>query len=210
MSELPQWTPGTRLNSAYNIERQLQEYGHQTWGFIIYRCTYGSDDDWNKFMELLQYRIRNSLEFYDTVDMMDSFSLTVVEDQSTFDDASTSSVREHFKQWAATAPDSEQGEGIGPGQSPRYGYCIQVDDGALESIMEDENDGYINLIQKDWEPDTAGAREPAEEPIEDCTLHDIGWMFVDYRFVMVEMYDLLDGLYNWYREYRRPPVVVRA
>ncbi|OBT75711.1 hypothetical protein VF21_05961 [Pseudogymnoascus sp. 05NY08] len=209
MSKLPQWTPGTHFNDADNIERQLREDGHQTWGFVIYRCTYGSDDDWNKFMELLQHRIRRSLEFYDGLDMMDSLSLTIIEDRSTFDDASTSSVREHFRQWAATAPNAEQGEGIGPGQSQRYRYCIQVDDGALESVMEDENDGYVNLIQKDWEPHTADAREPAEDPIEDCTLHDIGWMFVDYRYVMVGMYDMLRGLNDWYLEYRRPPKVAR-
>ncbi|OBT50175.1 hypothetical protein VE04_10171 [Pseudogymnoascus sp. 24MN13] len=198
------------INTAYRIEKYLQEDRHQTWGFVIYRCTYDSDDDWNKFMELLRRRFRAALECYNRLDMMDSLSLTIIEDRSTFDDASTSFVREHFKQWVATAPNLEQGEGIGPGQSQRYRYCIQVDDGALESVIEDENDGYVNLIQKDWELHTADAREPAEDPIEDCTLHDIGWMMVDYQDVMVDMYHLLRGLNDWNMEYRRPPKVARA
>ncbi|KFY80503.1 hypothetical protein V499_00681 [Pseudogymnoascus sp. VKM F-103] len=143
------------------------EDGHRTWGLVIYRCTYVSDDDWNKFMELLRRHIRRSFEFYNRLDIMDSLSLTIIQDQSIFDDASTSFVREHFKQWAATAPEEEQGEGIGPGLSQRYRYCIQVDDYALESIMEDENDGYVNLIKREWDPQSQGDRGPVEDPIED-------------------------------------------
>lgn len=198
------------IDTAHRIVKGLQEDRHQTWGFVIYRCTYDSEDDWNKFMELLRRRIRSALEFYKRLDMMDSLGLTIIDDRSTFDDASTSFVRDHFKQWVTTAPDLEQGEGIGPGQSQRYRYCIQVDDQALESVIEDENDGYVYLIQKDWELYTADAREPAEDPIEDCTLHDIGWMMVDYQDVMVGMYDLLRGLNDWYLEYRRPPKVARS
>ncbi|KFZ18150.1 hypothetical protein V501_01344 [Pseudogymnoascus sp. VKM F-4519 (FW-2642)] len=151
-----------------------KEDGHRTWGFVIYRCTYDSDDDWNKFMGLLRRHIRRSFEFYNRLDIMDSLSLTIIEDKSIFDDASTSFVRKHFKQWAATAPEQEQGVGIGPGLSQRYRYCIQVDDYALESIMEDENDGYVNLIKMEWDPQSQGDRGPVEDPIEDCTLQDIG------------------------------------
>ncbi|KAH8587263.1 hypothetical protein B0O99DRAFT_402593 [Bisporella sp. PMI_857] len=211
MSKIPRWTQReTNLNNADNIERYLQEDGHRTWGFVIYRCTYDSDDDWNKFMEHLQHHIRQALEVYNGLDMMDSLGLTVIEDRSILDDASTSFVREHFKQWTTTAPEQEQGEGIGPSLSQRYRYCIQVDDAALESIIEDENDGFINLIQKDWEPHTPGVREPVEDPIEDCTLHDVGWMMVAYQDVMVDMYYQLRGYNNWYTEYRRPPKVARG
>jgi hypothetical protein len=211
MSKIPRWTQDdTNLNNADNIERYLQEDGHRTWGLVIYRCTYDSDDDWNKFMELLRNHIRQTLEFYNGLDILDSLSLTIIEDRSILDDASTSVVRELFKQWAATALEQEQGEGIGPGLSQRYRYCIQVDDEALESIIEDESDAFINLIQKDWEPHTPNAREPAEDPIEDCTLHDVGWMMVAYRDVMVDMYYQLRGYNNWYTEYRRPPKVARG
>ena len=66
---------------------------------------------------------------------MESLSLTVIEDRSILDDASTSFVREHFKQWAATAPQKEQG--TSPGLSQRYRYCVQVDADALESVVYD-------------------------------------------------------------------------
>ena len=117
MSTTPPWIQKANLNSAEKIKWYLREDGHLTWGFVIYRYTYDSDDDWNKFIELLRGHIREGFEYYNRLDIMDSLSLTVIEDQSILDDASTSFVREHFKQWAATALEQEQGVGIGLGLS---------------------------------------------------------------------------------------------
>jgi hypothetical protein len=211
MSRIPRRPDmGTKYNDADNIERFLQEDGHRTWGFVIYRCTYDNDDDWNKLMEHLRHHTSKSLEFCNGLDIMDSLSLTVIEDQSILDDASTSFVRMHFKQWAASAPEREQGQGIGPGLSQRYRYCIQVDEAALESIIEDEDDGFVNLIKLEWEPHAPSAREPAKEPIEDCTQHDVGWMMVASKSVMVGMHHYLREYNNWYTEYRRPPTIAHG
>jgi hypothetical protein len=183
---------------------------------VIYRCTYGSDSDWEEFMRRLRYQIQHTLEFYNGLDLMDSLSLTVFEDPSIFDDASTSAIREHFKQWAATAPQQEQC--TGPALSQRYRYCIQVDAEALESVIHDApapplpdatTDGFVNLIWRDWEP-TSDPREPVEEPIEGCTQEDVGWMMVAYADVMVSMYYYLRDWNDWYVEYRRPPEVAHG
>lgn len=37
------------FNEADVLERQMQEYGHRTWGYVIYRTTYASDDDCAEF-----------------------------------------------------------------------------------------------------------------------------------------------------------------
>ena len=208
----PQYS--THNNQADNIERYLQEDGHRTWGFVIYRCTYESDDDWDQFMERLRDQIRRTLESCNGLDMMDSLSITVFEDRSILDGASTSVVREHFKQWAATAPQQEQG--TGPALSQRYRYCVQMDAVALESIIHDApqldtfGDGFVNLIWKDWEPSRPDHREEVEESIEGCTQHEVGWMRVAYRDVMVGMHYYLRNWNDWHREYRRPPEVARA
>jgi hypothetical protein len=91
MSTKSRRTPqmSTHFNNADNIERYLQEDGHRTWGFVIYRCTYESDDDWDQFMERLRYRIREVLEIYNGLDMIDNLSMTVIEDRSILDGAST-------------------------------------------------------------------------------------------------------------------------
>lgn len=214
----PPWS--THHNNADNIERFLQEDGHRTWGFVIYRCTYESDEAWDQFLKRLRHQIQLALRAYNGLDMMDSLSLTVVEDRSLLDDASTSVVREHFKQWAATAPQQEQG--TGPGLSQRYRYCVQVDADALESVVEDGSetpeidtvaDGFVNLIWKDWSPEPFTPPrfpEPEEEPIEGCTLQDVGWMMVAWQSLMVDMYYYLRDYDDWYREYRRPPEIAHA
>ena len=211
----PQYS--THNNTADCIERYLQEDGHRTWGFVIYRCTYENDDDWGQFMERLRGRIRSTLEIYNGLDMMDSLSITVFEDRSILDNASTSVVREHFKQWAATAPQQEQG--TGPTLSQRYRFCVQVDAVALESVIHDApsppqhytiSDGFVNLIWKDWEPYTPDPREEVEELIEGFTQQQVGWMRVAYQDVMVGMYYYLRDWNAWYPEYRRPPELARA
>jgi hypothetical protein len=86
----PQYS--THNNDADNIERYLQEDGHRTWGFVIYRCTYESDDYWGWFIGHLRDKIRHTLELCNGLDMMDSLGITVFEDRSILDGASTSVV----------------------------------------------------------------------------------------------------------------------
>jgi hypothetical protein len=208
----------THNNNADNIERYLQEDDHRTWGFVIYRCTYENDDDWDEFMERLRYQTRDSLEAYNGLDMMDSLSMTVFEDQSVFDGASTTIVREHFKQWAATAPQQEQG--TGPALSQRYRYCVQVDAVALKSVIHDApappandtfDEGFVNVIWLDWVPSSPNAKgEEIGEPIEGCILQDVGWMRVAYQDLTVGMYYFLRDYNAWYHEYRRPPIVAHS
>jgi hypothetical protein len=38
-------TMETHSNTADNIERLLQKDGFESWGFVVYRCTYASDAD---------------------------------------------------------------------------------------------------------------------------------------------------------------------
>jgi len=202
----PLWP--TWINTIDNIERQLKEDGHHTWGFVIYRCTYDSDSDWEEFMKQLCDQILDVLRFYNGTDMADRLALTVFDDKAALDKASTSAVRKHFRKWSASAPQREQGKG--PGLSQRYMYCIQVDQKALESVLNggppETSRGFVNLICKDWEP-VLDPEEPEEEPIEGCTEYDVGWMRVSSRAVMVDMYFILREWYRWHCEYCRAPQV---
>lgn len=177
----------TQFNFADCIESGLKEDGHRIWGFVIYRCDYESDDDWKEFMARLQYRIKDELEYYNGLELLDSLAITVFDDKSLFDDASTTTVREHFDNWSATAPEKEQGTGEGNAQ--RYRYCIQVDAASLESVVKDAPappatdttcDGFVNLIWRYWEPHSPDPRDAPQSPIEGCTEDDVGWMMVAY------------------------------
>lgn len=213
MTTAPSWTPHTTdFNNANNIKSFLHEDSHQIWGFIIYRCTYDSDDDWTTFIRRFQHHVKQTLDGYDGLDLLPSLDLTIISDPTTLESASTSIVREHFKHWVTTAPGREQGDGVGQGISQRYRYCIMVDEEALESIVEDPDDGFVKLVQRDWEPymHVPRARETVEDAVEDCTLHDVGWMMVAYQDVMVDIYCHLRGYNDWYTEYRRPPRVAHG
>lgn len=218
-------TPNISINAnqADVIERDLQKDGHRTWGFVIYRCTYKSDPEWKEFMQRLRGSIEKTLRFYNGLDMMDRLALTVFNDASLFDGdgGSASAVRDHFKKWAATAPQQEQGTQARGSQ--RYQFCIQVTEEALDSVLrkapkpgdvEVNREGFVNLIWRDWEPYTEEEEEelgPPEqfEPIEGCTLEDVGWFKVAYDRVMPGVYMLMrDGSLGWENEYRRPPEIL--
>lgn len=91
-------TMETNFNHADRLERLLQKDRYKTWGFVIYRCTYRSDSDWNRFMTRLLSHVTEYLEFYNGLDLLDSFAPTVFEDQS-FDGATTTLLRKHFQEW---------------------------------------------------------------------------------------------------------------
>ncbi|KAH0174531.1 hypothetical protein KCU67_g710, partial [Aureobasidium melanogenum] len=212
-----------RWNIVLNIEKSLQQDEHQTWGFVIYRCTYTSDADWAEFMRRFRMRTEEALEYFERRYLMDvKLIFTVIEDRDMFESASTSIVREHFKRWVMDAPLREQGRGAG--RSPRYKYCIHVDSTSVHSVLQDSpaqgrhnsTQGFVNLIDKGWKLDSdnwdewdeldPSSNEP-NEPIESVQLWDVGWMRVRYHSVMVEMYNDLRNRAVWNREYRRPPQV---
>ncbi|KAL4976300.1 hypothetical protein BDW66DRAFT_135592 [Aspergillus desertorum] len=49
-------------NIADRIEKLLAEDRLCTWGLMVYRCTYRSDDDWNEFLRRLNLTVRRTLK----------------------------------------------------------------------------------------------------------------------------------------------------
>jgi hypothetical protein len=217
-------------NEADRIEAQMQADGHRTWGYVIYRTTYDSDADWAEFLRRLRFQMNlNMVECYNGQDILDMFTWTIFDDPALFDGASTSTVRQHFKQWAESAFRAEQqrpgvDEEVSMGTSPRYHYCVQVDKEALKSVAHDapppeELDtsgiGWVKLINKSWMLRSEDPRfhgRPLDpnvyEAIEGVTENDVGWIKCPYRSVMGEWYVLLGDLNGWVIHYRRPPTVV--
>lgn len=142
-------TVSTHFNAADNIERQLRADGHTVWGFVVYRCAYGSDDDWAMVIRRLNEAIRSAMDTYNGHDMLESWRVTVFDDKERLDNANTQVVREHFREWSATAVKEEQGsreaiEARSGEPQPwfrtlalRYRFCIQVDEASLQSIVSE-------------------------------------------------------------------------
>lgn len=196
----------TELNAADNVERQLQEDGHKIWGWVIYRCTYEKDQEWEDFMRRLRYYINDTLNFDNALDM------SVIEDPA-LDGALPALIRDHFEQWCATAPQQEQGTAAQQFQrSQRYNYCLHVDQEALRSILDwpeppEDNlgDGYVNLVCLN-----AKIVDMRPETIEGRPERDLCWMRITYHGLMVTWYNLFRGDASWFIEYRVPPGIGRA
>lgn len=152
-------------------------------------------------MRRFLYHVRETLEYYDGLDMLDSFMPTVMDNKTRFDGVTPSIVRDYFNQWARTACETEQGVPFDRAQwanTARYKFCIMVDEEALQSVLDipledvdDYNDtGFVILVNGRWEPELLSEEElegytspPPEnnfEPVQGCTLEDVGWMKVCY------------------------------
>lgn len=201
---------GTDFNNADKVERQLAEDSHQIWGWVIYRCTYESDADWNEFMNRLRFYIRETLVFENGLDMLESLIYHVFEDRTQFDGAHPADVREHFRQWALTAPQEEQGPGAQARQLQRYRYCVHVNQEALQSVLAGEappgdslGDGFVNLVCLD----TRGGRRAESIEARNGDERELCWMRIAYHGLMAGWYSQFRKQGSWFTEYRAPPQV---
>lgn len=201
-------------NEGHELRRQLEQTnertGQRTWGFVIYRCTYGDDDAWARFMKIVNERVRESLEAYDTPELMETLDWPVQEDRATLEGASKDVVRQHFRRWVAGAP------GHDDPFSPRFRYCIQVDAESLKSVVTDapqppepdlDSIGCVNMIEGDWTLDEDEEEDDGGEEIEGCTQHNVGWIRVPVCGLAPRTYSMFGDDAGWDICYVRPPDV---
>ncbi|KAI7239120.1 hypothetical protein KC330_g2115 [Hortaea werneckii] len=200
----------TAFNDADSVERQLQEDGHKIWGWVIYRCTYENDEEWAEFMRRLHFYNEKTLRFHNALDMQANLDYRVFEDRDRFDSMHPSAVLEHFTQWAATAPQQEQGESAYHWRSQRYNYCLHVDQEALQSVIGASappadifGPGYVNLVCRKI---IGGMRS---EYIDDRAERDHCFMRINYQSLMVGWYSQLRPQGSRSNEYRIPPEVAK-
>ncbi|OJI98294.1 hypothetical protein ASPVEDRAFT_25186 [Aspergillus versicolor CBS 583.65] len=197
----------TTHNTADQIERLMQTDGFRKWGFVIYRCTYANDSDWDAFMARIYGAVKEYLEYSNGMDILDSFAPTVVQDWAAFEGATTAVVREHFvNTWVlGVFPEENPDLDIDiprNAESGRYRFFIMVDEESLRPVLEVEEDsinhpGFVRLVQADWGSKRSNIvdeeKEEEEfapvpgwdecEPLEGCVLQDVGWMNILYDHV---------------------------
>ncbi|KAK8074532.1 muramidase [Apiospora hydei] len=83
-------TPNTicsTYNAADKIEQHLRADGHRIWGFVVYRCTYTSDANWDLCIPRIHWAVRKEMDVYNGRDLLQDgcFQLTVITDASTLD-----------------------------------------------------------------------------------------------------------------------------
>lgn len=78
---------------CHRVRTALEKDPNSKWGFVIYRCTYGDDAAWERFMCHLQTRTRLNLETYGESDLFSRIDWSVQHDTS-LDEAGSEEVRE--------------------------------------------------------------------------------------------------------------------
>ncbi|GAB1731280.1 hypothetical protein NU195Hw_g4249t1 [Hortaea werneckii] len=92
--------PGYFSNTtpAERVEDLLKFYGLSKWGFIVYRCTYGDDARWARFMTRLNTHKDHLLrEVYHKPELADALDWNVQEHPS-LNSATKAEVRRRFRE----------------------------------------------------------------------------------------------------------------
>ncbi|KAJ6092404.1 hypothetical protein N7467_004373 [Penicillium canescens] len=214
-------TMSSDFNEADLVEKLLKEDGFTTWGFVIFRCTYHNDADWENFMARMVGAVSEDLKGSNGLDLLDTFAPTVLEDPS-FEGATVATLREHFHQWKKTALKEEQGvsEDYTP-KNGRYRFFIAVNQEAMESVLntplggfEEYKSGHVRIVNAEWkwtfvpeeDSEDEDISEPEEfEPHEGCTEDDVGWMNIRWRIVQLTGFHKITEIDDWQAYYVRYP-----
>ncbi|KAH6843429.1 hypothetical protein B0I37DRAFT_384422 [Chaetomium sp. MPI-CAGE-AT-0009] len=139
-----------RLESALAIRDSLEEYNLSQWGFVMFRCTYRSQEKWDKFVAIAKRHAREYFEERGMQSVHDRMQWTIIEDAAGLDGADIVETSRRFEEWVNRGPGRQEmvGTKFSPTwhHSPRYTTFLHVDEDSLESVVDDakarEEGGY--------------------------------------------------------------------
>lgn len=151
--------------AASAIRSSLEKYKLKQWGFVIFRCTYSSQEKWDKFVTLIKEHAYDYFEWRGMEDLYDSMAWTIIEDPETLDGASIVEMSRKFGEWVEREGRQEMQGSIFTDTwvyCPRYSFFMHVDEESLESVVDDEKareeSGYFcTIVREDMV--LAGERE---------------------------------------------------
>ncbi|KPM46252.1 hypothetical protein AK830_g248 [Neonectria ditissima] len=201
------------------IIRDIQETGFQHWGFVIYRCAYASNLQWESYLEFFKARLKQDLEHLELDTLPWQYlEWTIIEDPASLDGATKQNVRDHFSNWVAEkAADGSQPDfcKIGICDMARFKYCIYVDQKCLDTV--DQYETWVQagakgvtkavvcaILDKDYKPTGRGKR--GFQSIEGCVRENTGWMYTEVGCT-AGLYDKFSSSRMGEWDYKRPPEV---
>ncbi|KAI0406598.1 putative muramidase [Xylaria palmicola] len=189
----------------------------KVWGFVVYRCAGRNEAAWQRMIDLLNDTVAEGLKDENREDLLPYHHLRTVDD----DGATTHAVRDHFHQWVpqdiqsrlpeGSTASAEDLESSGATSSPRYEYCLLVDDLCLESLdYPSLNSPIVKLVARHWGPlDEVERQAPIHPDFHDGQTEyaeeDVGWMYMPVRYCL-DRYDALIRS-DWEDVYMRPPYI---
>jgi hypothetical protein len=145
------------------------------WGLIVYRTTYSDEEKWTHFNHLFQEGVRKfvrNINEYGDLAHLDHLDFTVRDNKDLFDNASKSDLRNHFREWLKSDDvfleqglnRSDDPEAIDSSGSLRYSYFIEVNEEAMQSVLQNGTEtGYVNFVWLD---------DPSYDEMEDDDAED--------------------------------------
>lgn len=202
-----------------SVIRDMQETGFQRWGFVIYRCAYAKNAQWESYLEFIKASVQEELEFDGLYTLLWKYlDWTIIEDRETLDGASKQEVRERFSEWSAARSVERDGPGADEPkveEAPRFRYCIYIDQKCLDTVDRYEAWAEVGalgglkfvvcaVLDKDCKPKGRGRR--GFPPVEGCTREDTGWMYTHVGNIP-SVYNRLSYQELADDDYSRPPKI---
>lgn len=168
--------------------------------------------------------MHNLLSEENALDLNASIAWSVQDDRGALEGATVDQIRSRFTAWVASdAARAEQPDSTQLTSSPRYQYCIHVDDEALDSVVrlaprppetDFEGVGYVNLVDGLWSDDAdepeVGDEDDAgdgQNPDDEDDEAEVGWMRVCADGLHPSVYSALLDRGMYYVMYKKPPQV---
>ncbi|KAK8016832.1 hypothetical protein PG993_015021 [Apiospora rasikravindrae] len=210
--------------------REIHETGFGEWGFVIYRCAYGDDEAWYRYLKYFKQAIHDKLVDQNCAFLEKYARWTVVEDEADLRAASKLRVRQRFVDWRdrntvwRKAPEISKYIPRMPGEAtlrlPRFTYCLHVDQDCLDTVdahaAAKPTETYyhpapmlvVALIDGDY-VDLSAIDDYKCPPVEGCTEEYVGWQYMPVEllpcFYNDHHYYTLES--EVYIEYSRPPKI---
>ncbi|KAK4103540.1 hypothetical protein N658DRAFT_484458 [Parathielavia hyrcaniae] len=150
--------PYNALGGIYCIKDALDLYRLPYWGFVLFRCTYRSQEKWEKFLALVQKHARERFEEAGLMDVYARVRWAVFEDAAGLDGVDIAETSRRFVDWVERGPGGKERSALTPpvlSGAPRYEFFLHVDEESLESVVDDakardKRSGYFCRMVKPY------------------------------------------------------------
>lgn len=217
LDTIPRINPGFQdaPQPCQHLIMQMQRTRVHRWGFVIFRCAYADQAQWETYLHYTKLVVRNSLENKELDGLLWKYlEWTVIEDPN-LNGASKQAVREWFTDWVADCQESN-GHPIAEDMA-RFNFCLYIDQKCLDSMDKFDINAMqgrsmlhriVSCVILDKNCSWRGKGRKGFPNVEGCLRHNTGWMYADLPF-LVTLYDKLcrEGLADFEMEWARPPLI---